>query len=155
MPTAYDVPQDRLVEELAKILKERYSDVIKPPEWAWFVKTGRDRERVPHMLADEWWYIRAASILKKVYMHGPVGIERLRTYYGGRKNNGMRKEHFYKGSGSIVRKILQQLEQANLVKKYRNKGRVVTPLGRSLVDYAATKLLKELAKQDPELAKYL
>ncbi|NPA86233.1 MAG: 30S ribosomal protein S19e [bacterium] len=155
MPTAYDVPQERLVEELAKVLKEQYAEVIRPPEWAWFCKTGRNRERVPHLLADEWWYIRAASVLKKVYMDGPVGIERLRTYYGGRKNNGMRKEHFYKGSGSIVRKILQQLEAAGLVTKYKNKGRIVTPSGKALVDKVAAQILKQLAQEDPEFTKYL
>nr|4V4N_BU Chain BU, 30S ribosomal protein S19E [Methanocaldococcus jannaschii] len=140
MATVYDVPGDLLVERVAQRLKE--IPEIKPPEWAPFVKTGRHKERLPEQ--EDWWYYRVASILRRVYLDGPVGIERLRTYYGGRKNRGHAPEKFYKAGGSIIRKALQQLEAAGFVEKVPGKGRVITPKGRSFLDKIATELKKEL-----------
>ena len=153
MPTAFEVPADKLIEELAKYLKEKVPEVT-PPAWSAFVKTGPHKERVPS--DTDWWYYRAASILRKLYIRGePVGIESLRGAYGGRKNRGVAPEHYYKGSGSIVRKILQQLESAGLVVKVPRKGRTLTSKGRSLLDKTANKVFRELAKNKPELQKYL
>jgi len=151
MPTAYDVPPSILIERLTKYLKEEVPE-IRPPPWALYVKTGVSRERVPS--DPEWWYVRAAAILRKVYMLGPIGIGSLRTIYGGRARLGVRREHHRKGSGAIIRKILQQLEKAGLVEKTK-RGRVVTPKGRSLIDQLSTQILKEMAKKSPELKKYL
>jgi len=147
--TVYDVPPDMLIQRVAERLKEM--EEIKPPEWAVFVKTGVHKERSPEQ--DDWWYVRAAAILRKVYINQPVGIERLRTAYGGRKNRGVKPEKFRKGSGSIIRKVLQQLESAGLVKK-TDKGRVVTPQGKALLDRVAAEVKKELVEQIPALAKY-
>jgi len=100
------------------------------PEWARFVKTGVNRERPPEQ--EDWWYIRAASILRKIQIKQPIGVNRLRKIYGGRKNRGHKPEHKYKGSGSIIREILQQLEEAGFVKKDK-KGRVLTPKGKEFL----------------------
>jgi len=147
MVTAYDVPGEALVPELAKELRK--FEEIKPPEWAKFVKTSPANERPPDEPADVWWYTRAASILRQVYLHGPVGVERLRTRYGGRykRRHGYNPEHFRKGSGKIIRTILQQLEKAGLVKKVnegKRKGRVVTPKGQALVDSVAWRVYQKL-----------
>jgi len=153
MVTAVQVPADRLIAEVARCLKERVPEV-KPPEWAAYVKTGAHKERVPE--DTDWWYYRCASILRKLYVRGtPVGIERLRTAYGGRKNYGVAPEHFIKGSGSVIRKALQQLEKAGLVVKVKGKGRILSPKGRSLLDKMANKIMRELAKENKELKKYL
>ncbi len=153
MVTALEVPADKLIERLALYLKNNVPQV-KPPEWAYFVKTGAHKEKPPS--DPDWWYYRAASILRKLYKSSePIGIETFRTIYGGRKNYGSAPEHFVKGSGSIVRKILQQLEQARLVRKVRGKGRILTPQGRALLDRLAFEIMIELVKEQPELAKYL
>ena len=152
MVTALEVPADELIKRVADKLKKMQQ--IKPPLWAYFVKTGVSRERVPSN--PDWWYYRAASILRKLYKQGrPVGIERLRTAYGGRMNRGVAPERFYKGSGSVVRKLLQQLERAGFVTKVKGKGRVLTPRGRSLLDDTAYEIMKELSEKIPELKKYL
>lgn len=139
MTTIYDVDQTELVEKTAQALKQQ--KLVIPPEWATFVKTGMSKERPP--VNPDWWYVRAASVLKKVYALGPVGVSKLRTLYGGKKNRGYKTEHFYKGSGSILRKILQQLQKAGLVKfteKGIHKGRVLTPSGIKLLERAATEI---------------
>ena len=138
MVTVYDVKAD----ELIKLVKEELKKIkeITPPEWAKFVKTGVHKERPPEQ--SDWWHIRSAAILRKIYLNGPVGTQRLRTAYGGRKNRGCKPEHSYKGSGSIIRKILQQLESAGLVKTEPKKGRVITPKGQSFLDNMAAKVVK-------------
>jgi len=126
-----DVDPQKFIEVCKEELKK--IEVIKPPEWAKFVKTGTHKKFPPEQ--EDWWYIRAASILRRIYLDGPVGVERLRTYYGGRKDRGHKPEKFKKGSGSIIRKCLQQLEAAGLVKKSEGtkKGRIVTEEGKKFI----------------------
>ena len=147
MTTVYDVPADLLIKRVAEKLKS----MVKPPEWAKYVKTGVHKQRAPEQ--EDWWYIRLASILRRVYIDGPVGIERLRTYYGGRKRRGVKPPKFRKGSGAIIRTALQQLEKLGFVKKTK-EGRVITPAGRSFLDKTAAEIKKELAKEIPALEKY-
>jgi len=148
----YDVEAQELIEKTAEELKK--VPEIKPPVWAPFVKTGMSKERPP--ANNDWWYMRAASILRKVYRLGPIGISKLRDAYGGKKNRGVKKEHFYKGSGNILRKSMQQLEKAGFVKfaeKGVHKGRIVTPKGRSFLDKIATQIQGQKPKQEKALEK--
>jgi small subunit ribosomal protein S19e len=151
LPTPYDVPANLLIQRLAEYLKDEV-DQITPPSWASIVKTGSHAERPPQNA--DWWYVRCASILRKIYLHGPIGIQRLRAEYGGRKDRGVKPEHTRKGSGAILRKALQQLEEAKLVETQRRRGRTVTKRGRSLLDRLSTEIKKELERQLPELKKY-
>ena len=146
------VPPRVLIEEVARYLKENVPEV-KPPEWALYAKTGSHKERVPD--DPDWWYKRCASLLRKLYIHGPVGIERLRVAYGGRKDMGSVREHFRKAGGSAIRKALQQLEQAGLVTKTGGKGRVLTQKGQSLLDSIAYRVFKQMALEQEELKKYI
>ncbi|RJS88487.1 30S ribosomal protein S19e [Candidatus Bathyarchaeota archaeon] len=151
MPTPYDVPASLLIDRLAKYLKDNV-DAIRPPEWAPFVKTGVHKERPPD--DPDWWYIRCASLLRKIYIKGPIGVQRLRSEYGGRKDGGVRPEHTRKGSGAIIRNALKQLEEANLVKTVNGKGRVISSEGRRLLDLLSTEIKRELEKEIPELKMY-
>ena len=151
LPTPYDVPAPILIKKLANRLKEEY-DAIVPPPWAPLVKTGSHVQRPPQ--DPDWWFTRCASLLRKIYMKGPVGVQRLRSEYGGRIDRGVKPEHARKGGGAIIRKALQQLEAAGLVEPSRNKGRVVTREGRRLLDRVSTEIKSELEKKLPELKKY-
>lgn len=151
MPTPYDVPPSILIERLARYLREEV-DAIVPPAWASFVKTGSHTQRPPQ--TTDWWFTRCASLLRKIYVKGPIGIERLRSEYGGRIDRGVKPEHARKGGGAIIRKALQQLQAAGLVGPLRNKGRVVTSDGRRLLDRLSTEIKKNLEKTQPELGKY-
>lgn len=148
MPTMYDVPVNDLIVAVAKELKN--NPEIKAPSWAGFVKTGMHKERPP--VDEDWWYMRSASVLRKVRILGPVGTEKLRTKYGGRKNRGHKPGRAYKGSGNIIRKVLQQLEKAELIKhteKGVHKGRIATPKGVSLIDKVAVTLYKQSGSSKP------
>ena len=151
MPTPYDVPPSILIERLARYLREEV-DAIVPPAWASFVKTGSHTQRPPQ--TTDWWFTRCASLLRKIYVKGPIGIERLRSEYGGRIDRGAKPEHARKGGGAIIRKALQQLQAAGLVGPLRNRGRVVTSEGRRLLDRLSTEIKKNLEKTQPELGKY-
>ena len=113
MPTVYDIPPSVMIRRLAQDLRSR--DEIEPPEWALFVKTGAHKERAPDN--PDWWFMRCASILRKIYLKGPIGTERLRIDYGGKKRRGTKPNKFHKGSGAVVRTALQQLERAGFIVK--------------------------------------
>jgi small subunit ribosomal protein S19e len=148
MVTVYDVPPTKLIEKLAEKLKDMN---IEEPSWTAFVKTGAHKERQPDN--DDWWYVRCASVLRKIYINGPVGVEKLRTAYGGRKNRGHKPEKFVKGSGNVIRTALQALEKAELVKT-TEAGRVISPKGQSLVDNTAKEVRDEIVSEVPALSKY-
>lgn len=138
MTTVYDVPALQVIKEVAEELKK--VENIKPPAWASFVKTGGDREKQAE--GEDWWYVRSASILRKVRLHGPVGIPTLRGEYGGKKNRGSKPEAVRRGSGAVIKNILLQLERSGFVKKTK-KGRVATPLGISMLDKTAHRIKRE------------
>ncbi len=136
------VEPNRFIDLLAEELKAVQQ--IKPPAWVPFVKTGMHKERQP--VRKDWWYVRTASVLRTVAKLGPVGTSKLRTRYGGKHSRGYKSERFAAGSGSIIRKALQQLEKAGLVKqtaKGIHKGRVITSKASSLMNASALKAIKE------------
>ena len=136
------VPVNELIDKTAAELKKMKE--LQPPSWATFAKTGMHKERPP--VSKDWWYFRAAAILRKVMLRGPVGVAKLRVLYGGTKNRGMKPDKFKAGSGSVARKVLQQLENAKLIKKVaeesKRKGRVISPKGHQLLDKVAASLGK-------------
>ncbi|MBU7018754.1 MAG: 30S ribosomal protein S19e [Theionarchaea archaeon] len=147
MTTVYDVNAPDLLTRLIDDLKE-VAEII-PPVWARYVKTGVCKERPP--VQDDWWHIRAASLLRRLYINGPVGVERLRRYYGGKKNRGHKPEQFRKASGSVIRTILKQLEEAGFVETVPG-GRKLTPKGVSHLDRLAYEV--KLAAGLEELERY-
>jgi small subunit ribosomal protein S19e len=137
MATIKEADADRLVEKLAVELEKMAE--FKPPEWAKFVKTGVCKERPPSQ--KNWWYIRSASILRKISVsEDGLGTSRLRKVYGSRKNRGHKPERKKLASGSIIREMLQQLEAAGLVKNQKGKGRKVTAKGNTFLKNAAGSL---------------
>lgn len=132
---AMDVPANDLISKVSGLLKT--VDSIKPPSWAGSVKLSSHNERVPE--SPDFWYARCASLLRTMYVRAaPVGVERLRHKYGGRTSHTVARSHHRKAGGKSIRLMLQQLEQAGLVKKEK-VGRTLTAKGRSLLDKASNK----------------
>ena len=150
MTTLYDVPADALIEALADELEDR----VEEPEWGQFAKTGASRELPPEQ--EDFYAVRAASLLRKVAVDGPVGIERLSTEYGGSKAGSNRYQvspaKRTDGSSNVIRTILQDLEEEDLVETADGEGRRVTAEGRSLLDEIAGDVLADLDR--PELERY-
>ncbi|MBU1975342.1 MAG: 30S ribosomal protein S19e [Nanoarchaeota archaeon] len=119
----------QITENAAKKLKS----LLEKPEWANFVKTGMHKERPPEH--EDWWYLRAASILRRINTLGPIGVSKLRAKYGGKKNRGVKKEHTYRGSGKIIRTLVQDLEKKGFVEKAKAPatGRIITVKGKEIL----------------------
>jgi len=145
MPTPLDVPSDLLVDRLSKFLKENVGEVA-PPTWALTAKTGSHRERPPS--SPDWWYVRCASLLRKLYLHGPVGIARLKVEYGGRLRRGTHIEHSRTAGGSAIREPLQQLQKAGFVAVEAKKGRKITAEGISLLNRMTAEILKSAKRAE-------
>ncbi len=143
MTTVYDVPPAKLIDGLKLELKK--VSAIKPTEWALFVKTGIDKQKIPE--DKDWWYTRSASILCKIYKNGPIGIHRLKRRYAGRKNRGHKPDRVKGGSGAIIKHILLQLESAGFVKK-TERGRIITGEGTSLLDKISHKVKRGATKTE-------
>ena len=151
MPNVYNVPADKIIKRTAEYLKEDVNEV-SPAPWAVFTKTGSHLEHTPQN--PDWWYIRSASILRKIYINGPVGVARLRKKYGGLSRKGNVGKHKKRGGAAIIRTLLQQLEKAGLVKKVEKKGRILTNKGTALLDSLSAEIQKQLEKDIPTLKKY-
>jgi small subunit ribosomal protein S19e len=124
--------------KLAEALKE--IPEFQEPEWAKLVKSSSGKERP--IDDEDFWHKRAASVLRNIYKTGSVGVQRLRTKYGTKKNRGFKPEKFIKGSGKIIRIILQQADKAGLTEiqkpirgvKSKRPGRILTDKGKKFLE---------------------
>ena len=155
MITANMVPPDLLVKRLSDYIKNNVSEV-QPPDWSLITKTASFKERIPDD-PQSWWYMRAASILRKLYVLEHFGVSESTRLYGGLKRRGTKPPVSARAPGHSTRLIFQQLERAGLVAKTRGarKGRVLTPKGRSLLDKMAHEIFIDLANNNTALKKYL
>lgn len=133
MVTIYDKSGTEVIEKAAVELSK--VEGMKMPEWAKFVKTSVAKERNP--AREDWWYVRAASILRKIYIKGPIGVSKLKKNYGSKARRGHKRNKVSLGGGKIIRVILQQLEKSEFVKqdeKKGHKGRVATSKGKKFLN---------------------
>lgn len=124
----------KLAEALKKIPE------FEMPEWAAFVKSSSGKERP--IDDEDFWHKRAASILRQVYLRGFIGVNRLRTRYGTKKNRGFAPEKYVKGSKKIIRTILQQSDKVGFTEKFvpakgvksQKPGRRLTEKGKEFLE---------------------
>lgn len=130
----YEIEGGKYVNELA--LKLKALPEFEMPEWARYVKTGAGKERPP--AEENWWYVRAASVLRQIYLKGVVGVTRLSTKYGNKMSRGMRPPKFSRGSRKVIRVILQQAEKAGFMEKVKEPraGRRLTAKGKEFLNNA-------------------
>ena len=149
MAKVFDVPADIFISRLTEILK---NEDIHVPNWASFVKTGSHADKPPQN--SEWWYVRCASILRKIYFHNPVSIKELRSMYGGAKPVGYGAAHHKDASGAIIRNAVHTLEKLGYIEKVEKKGRILTKQGIKKLDVLATEILNEKITEEPHLSIY-
>ncbi|XP_053720227.1 40S ribosomal protein S19 isoform X2 [Synchiropus splendidus] len=141
--TVKDVNQQEFVRALSSFLKK--SGKLKVPEWVDTVKLARHKELAPY--DDNWFYNRAASMARHLYLRGGVGVGAMIKIYGGRQRNGVCPAHFSVGSRNVARKVLQALEGLKMVEKDPNGGRKLTAQGQRDLDRIAGQVSSASKKQ--------
>ncbi|VFQ91970.1 unnamed protein product [Cuscuta campestris] len=134
--TVKDVSPHDFVRAYSAHLKR--SGKMELPEWTDIVKTGKSKELSPY--DPDWYYTRTASMVRKIYQRGGLGVGAFQRIYGGNKRNGSRPRHFCKSSGSIARHILQQLEKLKIIEKDARGGRRITSKGQQDLDQVAGRI---------------
>lgn len=128
-----DVAATAFIAAYAEHLKN--SDKFDLPVWADTVKTGVFKELAPY--GDDWYYTRAASIARRVYLRPGIGMGQLCKWYGGTYRKGARTEHFRKAASGNIRSVLLQLEEMRVIEKLPSGGRRVTVVGQQDLDRIA------------------
>ncbi|KAL3568053.1 hypothetical protein D5086_030704 [Populus alba] len=134
-----DVSPHEFVKAYSAHLKR--SGKIELPLWTDIVKTGTFKELAPY--DPDWYYVRAASMARKIYIRGGLGVGAFRRIYGGSKRNGSRPPHFCKSSGSVARHILQQLQNVNIIDIDPKGGRRITSSGQRDLDQVAGRIVPQ------------
>lgn len=136
--SVYEMNSQAYNEKLAEALKK--IPEFKAPEWVVFVKSSSSKSRP--IDDPDFWYKRAASILRQIYRRKVIGVNRLRTRYGSKQKRGSKPERFRKAGGKIIRKILQQSDAAGFTEivkgvkgvKGKKPGRELTEKGRKFME---------------------
>eukprot|EP00811_Abedinium_folium_P016375 NODE_25316_length_591_cov_6.778017.p1 GENE.NODE_25316_length_591_cov_6.778017~~NODE_25316_length_591_cov_6.778017.p1 ORF type:complete len:153 (-),score=50.73 NODE_25316_length_591_cov_6.778017:132-590(-) len=130
--TLKDMSAEDFIKHFSQHLK-RQGKLLLPP-WADIVKTGKHKELAPY--DPDWIYVRAASLIRRLYTRGNTGVGTFKKAYGGQKRRGTCTNTFSKSSGKIIRYLLQQLEAEPLryIETEEGCGRKLTKDGQREVD---------------------
>ena len=150
---AKDVPSEKFIAAVADYLKK--SGKFKIPDWIDVIKSGPNRYLAPSD-PSEWIFIRAASLLRKLYITSKgLGVGAFTAHYGGKYERGCQHNITRKSSGKLIRYCLQQLETMKLVevmkvsfgegKASTTEGRRMTKKGHQELDNLAKELVKKSA----------
>jgi len=135
-----DVPAADFISAYAEHLKN--SDKFELPVWAELVKTAVFKELAPY--GEDWYYIRAASIARKVYLRPGTGVGALTKWYGGKARRGTKTEHFRKANSGIIRSVMLQLEEMKVVEKLPTGGRKMSRVGQQDLDRIAGTVFRDV-----------
>ena len=139
MATVKDIPAQKFVATLAAHLKK--SGKYELPAMHDLIKTGCHKE-LPPQDAD-WYYLRLAAVVRKIYLNGGMGVNCLAHAFGGKYWASMARKHHGKAASGNIRFAVQALEAAKLIgKKEGRTGRFITAAGRRELDVIATTMAK-------------
>merc|ERR1711988_1741543 len=93
--TLKDVSAEAFIKEFAAHVKR--SGKVELPSWHNIIKTGHYKELAPY--DEDWYYVRLASIARKVYLRQKTGVGALRKVYGGADRRGTCPSHHVIASG--------------------------------------------------------
>ncbi|KLO87050.1 putative ribosomal protein S19.e, cytosolic [Fusarium fujikuroi] len=131
--TVRDVDAQKFITAYSAFLKRQGKLPI--PGWVDTVKTGPAKELPPQDI--DWFYVRAASIARHVYLRKTVGVGRLRKHVDA--------------SGSVDRKVMQALEKIGVLEQDEDKGgRRITQAGQRDLDRIAQTTAEAEEEEDDE-----
>ena len=141
--TVKDVPPADFIKALAAHFKKGAKFEI--PDWHDIIKTGKSKEMCPN--DPDWYYTRAASLARKIYLRGGTGVGAFTKVYGGSADRGCARKRFSKVSSGLIRHILGQLQELDIATKRKDKkGRWITQNGQRELDTIAGQIV--VAKSD-------
>merc|ERR1719336_1124136 len=130
--TVKSVPPHLFTIALADHFKK--SGKFELPDWHDLIKTAPFKEMPP--MDPDWYYTRCASVARRVYLHGGLGVGGFSRVFGGRNRRGSKKPHWARASKGLIRHMLAALQEADIVAK-RKKGRWITQNGQRELDIIA------------------
>lgn len=106
-----------MIEEIHEVRPERFNATLKSylkssnkmvlPEHHDIMKTGEGKELAP--CDDDWYYLRAAAIVRQIARFGTVTSECMAWRYGSRKNRGVRPSKYVPAYREIGDSVLDNL----------------------------------------------
>eukprot|EP01115_Flamella_aegyptia_P002615 TRINITY_DN136729_c0_g1_i1.p1 TRINITY_DN136729_c0_g1~~TRINITY_DN136729_c0_g1_i1.p1 ORF type:complete len:143 (-),score=25.44 TRINITY_DN136729_c0_g1_i1:180-608(-) len=137
--TVKDVNSHEFVNAYSKYLKR--SGKMNPPEWTNIAKTACYKELSPQ--DPDWFYIRTASLARKVYLRQNTGLGGFKKLYGSGARNGTKPRHHRNASGSVIRHALKQLTELGIIEVSNKGGRKITQKGQRELDGIAVSLVNK------------
>ena len=135
--TIRDVRAVRWIKVMAKHLKAEGKLFV--PNCAEYIKTSHGRERAP--ANPDWYYIRAAAVLRRIYLRPGVGLGGLAKVFANKKNRGSQPEITCPAARGPLHWVCKSLEGLKLVAKGKESGRVLTQTGRKRCDTIASNVI--------------
>lgn len=135
-----DVPAQDFINAYASFLQRQGK--LEVPGYVDIVKTSAGNE-MPPQDSEGWFYKRAASVARHIYLRKQVGVGKLNKLYGGAKNRGLRPHKHVDASGSVNRRVLQALEKIGVVEISPKGGRRISENGQRDLDRIAAQTLEE------------
>jgi len=131
--TVRDVAAPAFIAAYAEVLKNNDKFVV--PKWADTVKTGVFKELAPY--DPDWYFIRAAAIVRKIYLRQGTGVGALKKRFGGAYRRGARPEIHRDAAGGLIRTILIALDELKITEKSAKGGRKISRVGQQALDLVA------------------
>jgi small subunit ribosomal protein S19e len=135
-----DVPAQDFINAYAQFLQRQGK--LEVPGYVDIVKTSAGNE-LPPQEAETWFYKRAASVARHIYLRKHVGVGALNKLYGGAINRGFRPHRHADASGSINRKVLQSLQKIGVLEISPKGGRRISENGQRDLDRIAAQTLED------------
>lgn len=135
-----DVPAQDFINAYAQFLQRQGK--LEVPGYVDIVKTSAGNE-LPPQESETWFYKRAASVARHIYLRKQVGVGKLNKLYGGAINRGFRPHRHADASGSINRKVVQALTKIGVLEHSDKGGRRISENGQRDLDRIAAATLED------------
>jgi len=135
-----DVAAQDFINAYASFLQRQGK--LEVPGYVDIVKTSAGNE-MPPQDSEGWFYKRAASVARHIYLRKQVGVGALNKLYGNAKSRGTRPSKHVDASGSVNRRVLQALEKIGVLEISPKGGRRISENGQRDLDRIAAQTLEE------------